>query len=192
VTIDESPERTPMRRAVTYFLRGAVITFPLVLTVWVAWAAVRWIDSLLRIPIPGIGLLVVLLAITLIGALGTNVVTRAVVGTLDEVMTRVPVVRLVYNATKDLMHAFAGEKKQFNRAVRVQPDPSSTIYLLGFATNDDLTRLGLDGMIAVYLPQAYNIGGNLVLVPVAQVTPVEMDGADLMAFIVSGGVARGA
>lgn len=189
--MDDHHERTPMRRAATYFLRGAVITFPLVLTVWVAWAAVTWIDSLLNIPVPGIGLLIVLVGITLIGALGTNVVTRALIGTLDEIMARVPVVRLVYNATKDLMHAFAGEKKQFNRAVRVQPDPGASLYFLGFATNDDLARLGLDGMVAVYLPQAYNIGGNLVLVPAAQVTPVEMDGADLMAFIVSGGVARG-
>jgi uncharacterized membrane protein len=189
--MDDVHERPAMRRAITFFLRGAVITFPVVLTIWVAWAAVRWVDSLLRIPIPGIGLLVVLLAITMIGALATNVVTRAAIGTLDEIMARLPVVRLLYNASKDLMHAFAGEQKKFNRAVRVQPSADASLYLLGFATNDDLGRLGLDGMIAVYLPQAYNIGGNLVLVPAVQVTPVEMDGADLMAFIVSGGVARG-
>lgn len=190
--MDDAHERPALRRALTFFLRGAVITFPVVLTIWVAWVVVRWVDSLLRIPIPGIGLIVVLISITLVGVLATNVVTRAVIGTLDEIMTRVPVVRLVYNATKDLMHAFAGEKKQFTRAVRVQPTSDTALYFLGFATNDDLSRLGLDGMIAVYLPQAYNIGGNLVLVPKTQVTPVDVDGADLMAFIVSGGVARGA
>lgn len=183
-------EAGPLRRSAKYFLRGAVITFPVVLTVWVAWEVVTWVDGWLGIDIPGLGLLVVLVGITLVGMLATNVVTRAAIGTLDEILARLPLVRLLYNASKDLMNAFAGEKKRFNRAVRVQPDPTIELWFLGFVTADDLSRLGLDGWVAVYLPQSYNIAGNLVLVPTDRVVPVAVEGPDLMAFIVSGGVTK--
>jgi uncharacterized membrane protein len=179
------------RRFTSYFLRGSVITLPVVLTLWAAWAAITWIDGWLGLEIPGIGLLIVIAAVTLVGALATNVVTRAAIGTLDLILAKLPLVRLLYTAAKDLMHAFVGDKRKFNRAVRVQPDPSLDLWFLGFITADDLSRLGLEGMVAVYLPQSYNIAGNLVLVPADRVVPVAVDGADLMAFIVSGGVARG-
>lgn len=179
------------RRFTSYFLRGSVITLPVVLTLWAAWAAITWIDSWLGLEIPGVGLLIVIAAVTLVGALATNVVTRAAIGTLDLILAKLPLVRLLYTAAKDLMHAFVGDKRKFNRAVRVQPDPSLDLWFLGFITADDLTRLGLEGMVAVYLPQSYNIAGNLVLVPADRVVPVPVDSADLMAFIVSGGVAKG-
>lgn len=179
-------DRTP-----TYFLRGAAITLPVVLTLFVAWQAINWIDSWLGLPYWGVGLLIVFASITLIGALATNVITRAAIGTLDVILARLPLVRLLYNAAKDLMGAFVGEKRRFNRAVRVQPDPTIELWFLGFITSDDLGRLGLEGWVAVYLPQSYNIAGNLVLVPADRVVPVQVDSADLMAFIVSGGVAKG-
>lgn len=175
----------------SYFVRGLAIALPMALTVWVAWRAVRWVDSWLGLPIPGAGLVIVLLAITLIGALATNVVARATVSTVDHVFERLPLVRLFYSAAKDLMGAFVGEKRRFHRAVRVQPDPALDLWFLGFITADDVTRLGLGGYVAVYLPQSYNIAGNLVLVPTDRVVAVDVDAADLMAFIVSGGVAGG-
>jgi uncharacterized membrane protein len=179
-------DRTP-----TYFLRGAAITLPVVLTLFIAWQAINWIDSWLGLPYWGVGLLIVFTSITVIGALATNVITRAAIGTLDVILARLPLVRLLYNAAKDLMGAFVGEKRRFNRAVRVQPDPTIELWFLGFITSDDLGRLGLEGWVAVYLPQSYNIAGNLVLVPADRVVPVAVDSADLMAFIVSGGVAKG-
>lgn len=190
--MDETVFTRLWQRTPTYFLRGAAITLPVALTLWIAWEAINWIDSWLGLPYWGIGLLIVLATITLIGALATNVVTRAAIGTLDLVLARLPLIRLLYNAAKDLMGAFVGEKRRFNRAVRVQPDPSLDLWFLGFVTSDDLSRLGLEGWVAVYLPQSYNIAGNLVLVPTDRVVPVAVDSADLMAFIVSGGVAKGA
>lgn len=182
---------SPLRRAATYFLRGAVITLPVVLTLWVAWAAVAWIDGWLGLSIPGVGLVIVLAGITLIGMLATNVVTRAALGTLDEIMTRVPLVRLLYNASKDLMNAFAGEKKSFNSSVRVRIDPDKDLWILGFVTAKDLGKLGLPDHVAVYLPQSYNFAGQLILVPASQVEAIGVEGSDHMTFIVSGGVAKG-
>lgn len=184
-------ERTGLRRAVSYFLRGAVITLPVVLTVWIAWRAITWIDSWLGLPIPGAGLLIVVAGITLIGLLATNVVTRAAIDTFDLILARLPLVRLLYTAAKDLMHAFAGEKRRFNSAVRVRLDPERDLWLLGFVTAEDVARLGLPDHVGVYIPQSYNFAGQLLLVPATQVERVEIDGSDHMTFIVSGGVAQG-
>ncbi len=186
--MDETP--ATLRRIATYFLRGAVITFPVILTVWVAWQAVAWVDGWLGLTIPGVGLLVVLAGITLVGLLATNVVTRAALDTFDAILARLPLVRLLYTAAKDLMNAFAGEKRRFNSAVRIRIDPDKDLWVLGFVTAEDVTRLGLPGHVAVYLPQSYNFAGQLLLVPADQVVPVDVDGSDHMTFIVSGGVAQ--
>jgi uncharacterized membrane protein len=184
--------QSPFRRAAIYFLRGAVITLPVVLTVWVAWAAVTWIDGWLGLDIPGVGLLIVIIGITLIGVLATNVVTKAAIDTFDMVLARLPLVRLLYTAAKDLMQAFAGEKRRFNSAVRIRIDPDKDLWVLGFVTAEDVTRLGLPEHVAVYLPQSYNFAGQLLLVPRSQVERVELEGSAHMTFIVSGGVAQGA
>lgn len=180
---------SPMRRAATYFLRGAVITFPVILTIWVAWEAVAWIDGWLGLDIPGVGLLIVLIGITLIGLLATNVVTKAAIDTFDAILARLPLVRLLYTAAKDLMHAFAGEKRRFNTAVRVRVDPDKELWILGFVTAQDVSKLGLPDHVGVYIPQSYNFAGQLLLVPATQVEPVEIEGTEHMKFIVSGGVA---
>lgn len=180
---------SPLRRAATYFLRGAVITFPVILTIWVAWEAVTWIDGWLGLDIPGVGLLVVIIGITLVGLLATNVVTRAAIDTFDAILARLPLVRLLYTAAKDLMNAFAGEKRRFNTAVRVRIDPEKDLWILGFITAEDVSRLGLPDHVGVYLPQSYNFAGQLLLVPASQVEHVSVEGTEHMKFIVSGGVA---
>lgn len=170
------------------FVRGLAITVPVVFTVYIAWVAIAGVDGWLGLPIPGAGLLIILAAITLIGMFATNVVTRAAIATLDQLFEKLPLVRLFYTAARDLMHAFVGEKKRFTKAVRVRPDPAMEVWFLGFVTADDMARLGLPGYVAVYLPQSYNIAGNLILVPADRVVALAVDSADLMAFIVSGGV----
>ncbi len=193
MTLPLEPPPTQVQRVLRFigrnFVRGLAIALPVVLTVYVAWQSVTWVDSWLGIPLPGIGILVVVLIITLIGALATNVVTRAALATLDHLFERLPLVRLLYTAAKDLMGAFVGNKRRFNRAVRVQPDPTIELWFLGFVTADDGERLGLPGFVAVYLPQSYNIAGNLVLVPADRVVHIDGDSSDVMSFIVSGGVA---
>jgi len=64
------------------------------------------------------------------------------------------------------------------------------VSALGFVTSESLGDLGLAGYIAVYLPLSYSIAGHVIIVPASRVTPVSADSADVMAFIVSGGVSR--
>ncbi len=171
------------------FVRGLAITAPVAFTIFIAYRAIAGVDGWLGLAVPGVGLLIVVASLTLIGALATNVVTRAALATLDQVLERLPFVRLLYTAAKDLMHAFVGEKRRLTRAVRVQPDPGVDVWSLGFVTADDLTRLGLPGYVAVYLPFSYAFTGRLILLPAERVIPVQGDSGDMMAFIVSGGVA---
>jgi len=186
-------QSTPLaRRLAAYFLRGLVLTVPAVLTVWVSWATIRWVDGLLGVRIPGAGLLATVALVTLIGAAASSYVATMALGWLERLLERLPFVRLLYTSTKDLLNAFVGEERRFTRAVRVALSDDGAVSVLGFVTAESLADLGLPGQVAVYLPQSYNFAGNLILVPADRVTPVKADSAEVMAFIVSGGVSRAA
>ncbi len=107
---------------------------------------------------------------------------------LDRGINRLPLVKMIYTSIKDLINAFVGEKKSFNKPVLVRLSPESNVQVIGFVTRDSLDRFGLAGSVAVYLPQSYNFAGNLIIVPREQVSPLEADSGRVMAFIVSGGV----
>ncbi len=186
-------QSTPLaRRLAAYFLRGLVLTVPAVLTVWVSWATIRWVDGLLGVRVPGAGLLATVALVTLIGAAASSYVATMALGWLERLLERLPFVRLLYTSTKDLLNAFVGEERRFTRAVRVALSDDGAVSVLGFVTAESLADLGLPGQVAVYLPQSYNFAGNLILVPADRVTPVKADSAEVMAFIVSGGVSRAA
>lgn len=181
-----------MKRFAQYFLQGLIIVTPAALTIWVCWWVVSTVDNWLPIGIPGAGILVTLVGITLVGALASSIVTRGVVSALDKVLERLPFVRLLYSSTKDLLNAFVGEQRRFNRPVRARFDESGKVWTLGFVTAEGVDRLGMPGFVAVYVPQAYNFAGNLIILPSAHVEPIEADAAEMMAFIVSGGVSGSA
>ena len=71
-----STPRPLTRRAAAWFLRGLLITTPVAITIYISWLLIRWVDGLLGIPLPGLGLVVALLAITVIGALASTVVDQ--------------------------------------------------------------------------------------------------------------------
>ena len=105
-------------------------------------------------------------------------------------MIRLPLVRLLYVSTKDLLNAFVGEKRRFDKPVMVTLFPGAGAKALGFVTQESLERFGLSGHVAVYFPQSYNFAGNLVVYPTDQVTPIAADSAEVMAFVISGGVSN--
>jgi uncharacterized membrane protein len=177
-----------MKRVMQYFLRGLVVLAPVALTLWVCWWIIRKVDGLIDLGIPGLGVVVTLLGITLVGVLASSLLTRGFVGIVDRLLERLPFVRLLYTSTKDLLNAFVGEQRRFNRPVRAQLDQSGQLWTLGFVTAEGADRLGMPGFVAVYLPQAYNFAGNVLIVPSSFVQPLHGEAAEVMAFIVSGGV----
>lgn len=177
-----------MRRLLNYFLRGLVFVAPIVLSIWVLYTIFARVDSLLGLSIPGLGFLVTIVLITLLGFLASTVLTRSVLGYIEQIFERLPFVRLLYGSTRDLVNAFVGEKRRFDSPVLVTFAPGSGIRAVGFVTQRSLGRLGLDGSVAVYLPHSYTFAGNLLIVPAAQVEPLSAEAAEALAFVVSGGV----
>ena len=177
-----------MKRISQYFLQGLLFLVPLFVTVYVIyWVFVR-IDGILDMPVPGVGFIVTIAFVTLVGFGASNFLTRNIVGLVDKIFARLPLVKMIYTAIKDLVNAFVGDKKSFNRPVQVVIDRESNLRVLGFATRDSLDSIGIQDSMAVYLPQSYNFAGNLIIVDSQQVTPMSADPGEVMKLIVSGGV----
>jgi uncharacterized membrane protein len=177
-----------MKTLLKYFVRGAVILVPMAATGYVVYLTLKTVDGLLRLPVPGLGIFVTGALITLIGFLASNEFFAGLIVATDGALKRVPLVRLLYTSTRDLMGAFVGNKKKFDRPVLVSLTADHALRALGFVTREALQGGGFEGMVTVYFPQSYNFAGNVVLVARERITPVEAGSADVMAFVVSGGV----
>ncbi|UCD34251.1 MAG: DUF502 domain-containing protein [Nitrospiraceae bacterium] len=177
-----------MKRLTKYFFEGLLVLVPLVATMYVVYVVFRKIDGIFKFTIPGMGFIVTILTIIAVGFISSNFLAKKLVGLVDRIFTRLPLVKMIYTAVKDLISAFVGDKKSFNKPVLVTLVPGSSVQAIGFVTRESLTNLGCGDRTAVYLPQSYNFAGNLIVVPRDQVTPLTADSGDVMAFIVSGGV----
>jgi uncharacterized membrane protein len=89
---------------------------------------------------------------------------------------------------KDLLAAFVGDKKKFDRPVLVRINKENQLHRVGFITQQDLSDLGLKDMVVVYFPQSYAVAGDHFVVPRENVQPLNVSGPIAMKFIISGGV----
>ena len=181
-----------MNTLIRNFLKGCLVLVPAVGTAYVLWLSFKTIDSIITLPIPGLGFVVTVSAIALVGAVASNVVGKRVLLAIERLVLGVPFVRLVYKSLRDVLRVFVGHDHRFNRPVLVSLSAERGPKALGFITRDDLEAFGLADHVAVYLPHALNFSGNLLLVPSEFVTPLEIPNAELMAFVVSGGFVHGA
>ena len=176
-----------MKHLINYFLKGLLVFVPSALTVFTIVLVFTKLDGLLKIPIPGLGLGLTILFITLIGFLASNFIGKKFFTLIDGLFIKLPVVKMLYSAIKDIIEAFAGEKKSFDRPAVVELTPGGP-KAVGFITRDSLKFLSLSDHVAVYFPQSYNFAGSVLIFPSGRVTPVNIDSSEAMAFVVSGGV----
>ena len=175
------------KRILSYFLRGLLFVTPVVVTIYIIFQTILFLDNLIPVPIPGIGILMVLALITFVGYLASLFFAKPLFDWLERGLIRIPLVNLIYTSIKDLMGAFVGDKKKFSSPVKVQI--SDTLMRLGFITQEDMSIIGEADLVAVYFPHSYNVSGNVFLVPKDKVTPLEgVKSSDVMKFMVSGGV----
>src|ERR1041384_6220530 len=144
-----------MTRILNYFLRGLVVVAPLAITGWVMVTVFETIDSWLHLSMPGAGFLITLALITLIGFLASTILARTIGGQFDRLLNRLPFVRLLYSSTKDMLNAFVGEKRRFDKPVLVSLSADGSLKVLAFPTSDSLVSLGVSDHLAVHTPPSY-------------------------------------
>jgi uncharacterized membrane protein len=183
-----------MSRLLNYFLRGLVVVVPLALTIYVCVVIFTtidsWLGSWLGLPIRGVGFVLTMVLITIVGFMASGFVTRSFIGVIDRALERLPFVRLLYSSAKDMLNAFVGEKKRFDKPVLVSVSADRAVKVLAFLTSDSLTVLGVADHVTVYMPQSYGFAGHILVVPADRVERIDADAAEVMAFIISGGVTQ--
>lgn len=176
------------RSIAKYFLQGLFYLVPISVTIYAISYSVILLDSFISLDVPGLGILVLFVAITIVGFLGTNYFIR-LLKPFEKTIENTPLIKIIYTSMKDLMSAFVGKKKQFKRPVLVKMGEGIEMERLGFVTKKDLSDLNISGdKVAVYLPFSYAISGEVCIVPKKNVTPIEASSSDVMKMIISGGV----
>lgn len=183
-----------------YFLQGLLVIAPIAITIYTVYWIVSSIDS--QIPLftkvgpggkiyvqnYGLGFLIVIVAICLIGYLSSFFIRNRIFHLFDTLLVRTPGIRLIYSTVKDFFEAFAGEKKKFNKPALANIDDND-VWRVGFITQEDAVNFGFDEYVAVYIPMAYSIAGNVYLLPKNRVRPItDVNATDAMKFAISGGV----
>ena len=185
------------KKFVNSFLQGLLFLVPVTVTIWVIYSIFELIDSLLTSPIkqltgmniPGLGFVILLVVISLVGLLGSTIIFRPVVSYFDDLLAKAPLIKIIYTATKDLISAFVGQKRRFNEPVLVKLSKEWDVERVGFITSRNLEALGEGkGKVAVYLPHAYTWSGNIYIVPVENIRPIDASSMEVMKFIISAGV----
>lgn len=184
-----------MKKFISYFLQGLLYITPIGVTIYILWWGVKFFSGIFRnfaaeydVYLKWIALIVIVLLVTLVGFLGPKIIKWPVVSKVQGVMNTTPIVRLIYSSVKDLLNAFVGKNKKFGSPVCVQLYDNQGIERIGFITQNDLSTLGMTDRVAVYFPYSYGIMGEVLIVESARVKPLEADSADVMKFIVTGGV----
>ncbi len=176
-----------MRILTRSFAQGLLVLAPVAITAWIVVFTVTRLDQWLNAPIPGLGIVIATAGITFIGYLTGNVVGSRLVSFLEAGLQRVPIIKLLYNSLRDLFGAFVGSQRRFDKPVAVEINRHG-LKVLGFLTSEGFEDSYLAGHVSVYLPESYNFAGNLIVVPRERVHPLDADGAEFMAFVMSGGI----
>ncbi len=182
------PMEKTVRRILRYFFSGTLFIVPLVATVYFFFESFRWLDGLLNLPYPGVGFAIIVGVITVFGYLTTHYAFRTATDVMDQAINKIPLVKLIYSSLRDLLGAFVGERRKFDKPVLVEINRENKLYQIGFITQQDLSELGLHGMVSVYLPHSYAISGMHYVVPRDRVQALAIPGTVAMKYIVSGGV----
>jgi uncharacterized membrane protein len=207
--LPESP-RGFMARIRNYFLTGLIVAGPIAITFYLTWWFVTWVDALVRplVPeayrpeqylpygIPGSGLIVAFVALTLLGFLTANLIGRTLVDLGERLLGRMPVVRAIYRGLKQVFETlFSGSGSSFRKVGLVEyPSPGMwSIVLISQPPSVEVAANlpGQEEHISVFLPCAPNpTTGFFFYVPKSRVIEIDMSAEDAATLIMSAGVVQ--
>jgi uncharacterized membrane protein len=196
-----------MSRLRAYFLAGILVTAPIGLTVYLSWLLVHTVDQAVEplIPaqynpdtympfgIPGLGLLVVVVMLTLIGALTAGFVGRTLIALGEGFVARMPVVRTLYSSLKQIFETILADRATVFRHVVLIEFPRTGLWRLGFVTGTTRGKTQTvvpGGLVNVFIPGTPNIAaGFLVMAPAAELIDMDLTPEEALKLVVSGGIA---
>ncbi len=194
------------QRLRTYFLTGIVVTAPLGITIFIAWKFIGlvdgWVTPLiptkynpgthLPFDIPGLGLVVAVAALTLIGALTASFTGRLLVRFGERLVARMPVVRAVYGALKQIFETVLAQSSKSFREVVLVEYPRRGIWAIAFVTGTtegEIQHLAEDDLVNVFLPTTPNpTSGFLLFVPRRALITLDMTVEEGIKLVISGGI----
>jgi uncharacterized membrane protein len=172
------------------FLQGLLILSPIAVTAYVIYTVFDSVDRLVPWVPRGLGFLIIIVVVTFIGYMGTRFfLGRMLFDAFDHLLQHIPGIKYIYSSIKDVMGSFVGDKKRFNKPVWVCTNYNPELFRIGFMTQKDMSYLGLQGKVAVYLPHSYAVSGWVVIVDTKDIKPItNMTAGEAMKFAVSGGI----
>ena len=195
-----------MSRIRSWFFTGILVMTPLILTIYVVWTFITFVDNLvvplvpidyrpsnyLPFSIPGLGLIIVFLFTTLVGILATGLLGRTLIRFWENILNRMPVVRSVYGAIKQILETvMATQSDAFRKAVLVEY-PRKDIWAIGFVTGSTKGEVSENvdkKMVNVFMPTTPNpTSGFLLFFPESDLIFLEMSVEDALKLVVSGGM----
>lgn len=178
------------KKIASYFFQGLLYVSPIGATLYVLYKTFDYIDSFFEFPYPGVGFAIIILGITGIGILGNYLIQLPLFNYFDMQLKKAPLVKLIYTSVKDLMKAFVGKKRSFNKPVLLKVYDNSNIRRLGFITDESIAMLEKESnLISVYVPHSFAISGQLFLAPPKSIEVIDANSAEVMKYVIAGGVA---
>lgn len=195
--------RTHMRG---YFLAGVLVTAPIGITFYISWLLVRWVDSqvtpllppaynpetYLPFAIPGLGLVIVFIVLTFIGWSTAGLLGRLWMRVSEHFLGRMPVIRSVYGAVKQIIETILKQQSTAFRDVVLFEYPRRGSWAIGFITGQtqgEVQNLTTDDVVNVFLPTTPNpTSGYLLFIPRKDLVILEMTVEEGIKMVVSGGI----
>jgi uncharacterized membrane protein len=193
----------------TYFLTGLVVAGPVAITLWLVWWFVTWVDGLVRpfipgayrpetylpVQIPGLGLIIAFVALTLLGFFTANLVGRKLVDFGESILSRMPVVRPIYRTAKQIFQTlFSKSESSFRRVALIEfPSPGmwSLVFLTQSPTENIAGRLPASEYVSAFMPCTPNpTTGFFFYVPKGDVIELDITVEQAMTVIMSAGIVQ--
>jgi uncharacterized membrane protein len=204
-----APKAAPglVSRLRNYFLTGLIVAGPVAVTLWLIWWFVTWVDNLMRpliptayrpetylpVNIPGLGLIVALVGLTLLGFLTANLVGRKLVDFGESILSHMPIVRPIYRTAKQIFQTlFSSSGTNFRRVGLVEfPAPGmwSLVFLTQSPTTEIAARLPATEHVSAFMPCTPNpTTGFFFYVPRHDVVDLDITVEQAMQLLMSAGI----
>ena len=180
-------------------LTGLVTILPIVLTIyllyWLAITSENVMSNVLHLIFPdlayfpGLGMIVGLVVVFFVGLMMNAIIVRQLFLFSEQLLYRLPLIKTIYRAMRDLFDFFTPKKDKFGRVVTVNVNG---MELIGFVTQEDSTKLPIsfesEEGVLVYIPMSYMIGGFTVLIPRKKIRYCSMSMDEAMQFVLTAGI----